>query len=224
MWHWLCCEVGNNSLPWFICPTADWVEGIQDRWARSQKRVFENCKGATQLRLVEDLARESLHLGVHEVCEPMNHEVDAEMIRIAAEDESLGGQALRELVIKKLVERVYKFDTCRRKTLVRQQLREFADAQAHKHVKEGVAEAFRVTLDSHVDELRIVQSEFGQDSRETSIKEGVMEWSKRGLLLQVLELETARQNLDQIEAALRYNLELIRSNRDNLALRGPEVL
>ena len=67
------------------------------------------------------------------------------MVRNAGDDESLGGQAARENVIKRVVQDVYNHDICRRKMKVQQQLIELADAQAHKHIKEGVAEAFRAT-------------------------------------------------------------------------------
>ena len=96
------------------------------------------------------------------------------------------------------------------------QLIDLADAKANKHIKEGVVEAFRATYTSQEQELLQVQRDFGLDSHESNIKEGVIEWSKHDYKLQLTDMETAVHHDDESEAALRYNLNLIALNRHNL--------
>ena len=96
------------------------------------------------------------------------------------------------------------------------QLIELADAKANKHIKEGVVEAFRATYTSQEQELHQVQRDFGLDSHESNIKEGVIEWCKHGYQSQLTDMETAVHNLDESETALKYNLDLIALNRHNV--------
>ena len=162
MYIWLCRKVKKLPLPWYICLTADWVDYIEDSWVKGQKRMFENCRGSTHLRLVEDLAHESLH-AAYEVSGPMNHDVDEQMVCNTADNESLGGQAAREKVIKRVVQDVYNHDICSRKMKVQQQLKELAEAHANKLIKGDLVEAFRATYTSEEHDLLQVQRDFGLD-------------------------------------------------------------
>ena len=81
---------------------------------------------------------------------------------------------------------------------------------------EGVVEVFRATYTSQEEELLQVQRDFGCDSHACIIKEGVVGSCKAFYKLKVTEMETAVNHVDESEAALRYNLNLIVLNRNRL--------
>ena len=113
MYIWLCRKVKKAPLPWYICLTADVVDSLEDRWVKCQKRIFANCRGSTHLRAVEDLAHEALLYPEENLMR--NDDVDEEMVRNASDDESLGGKAARENVIRRVLHDAYNHDIFRRK-------------------------------------------------------------------------------------------------------------